>query len=151
VPGFEISSIVDSPAAEVSAGVLSMAGVNAELMPWVRMTAPAAWKDRGIDGLPTGRRLFRSVILLFGVLPIDWHHFLLETVDRHGFRERSTSLMNAHWHHDRTLEDLGDGRTRITDRLDYRSRLPGVGWLLRPVYLGIFRHRHRRLRARFGG
>ncbi len=57
--------------------IASVAGVNAELMPAVRVTYPRQYE--GLDGEPivTGRRLFRSVLLLFGVLPIDLHAIAL--------------------------------------------------------------------------
>jgi len=34
---------------------------------------------------------------------------------------------------------------RVTDRVEYESRLPLWGSLLKPVYELVFRHRHRNL------
>jgi len=68
---------------------MSMAAVNAELMPLVRMTTPASWRDCPLPQWTTGQVLFRSVILLFGVLPVDVHALQLESIDpRRGFHER---------------------------------------------------------------
>jgi ligand-binding SRPBCC domain-containing protein len=39
----------------------------------------------------------------------------------------------------------------ITDRVAWEPRLPVPARALRPLFRAIFRHRHRRLRRRFGG
>ncbi len=55
------------------------------------------------------------------------------------------------WEHERTLEPDGASACRVTDRVLFEPRLPVPGALMRPVLLAVFRHRHRRLRRRFGG
>lgn len=55
---------------------MTMEGVNAELWPLARMTALPKWRDRPILEWPTGQILFKSWVLLLGVLPIDRHVFL---------------------------------------------------------------------------
>jgi ligand-binding SRPBCC domain-containing protein len=54
------------------------------------------------------------------------------------------------WEHERTLESAGGG-CLITDRVRWEPRLGLPGRPLRPLIGLIFRHRHRRLRRRFGG
>jgi hypothetical protein len=73
-----------------------MNGVNAELGPWLSMTAPPEARDLRIEDAPIGEPLFASWVLLRGVLPIDRHYFKLTEV-RHGrgFVENSTSCADA--------------------------------------------------------
>jgi ligand-binding SRPBCC domain-containing protein len=54
------------------------------------------------------------------------------------------------WEHERTLEPYGEGGCRVRDRLSFEPRLPGMGGLLERIVSATFRHRHRRLRGRFG-
>ena len=67
-----------------------------------------------------------------------------------GFLERSSMLSNRLWEHERTIEPVAGGCT-VTDRIAFEPRLPIPGRLLLPLYRTVFRHRHRRLRSRFGG
>lgn len=147
---FEVSSILPVPPSAFWASA-TFAAVNAELAPWVRMTAPAAWRARPLHDWPAGEHLFRSWILLFGFLPVDLHDFFLENITPDvGFAERSTSAMNRIWDHDREVLAHADG-CRVTDRVRYESRLPLAGALLLPVYRAIFSGRHRYLRRRYHG
>ena len=124
--------------------------VNAELTPLVRMSAPAEWIGRPIVEWPEKQRLFTSWILLFGVLPIDRHAFCLRSVEpAEGFFEDSSSTMNRYWRHRRRVTPI-EGGCRVTDRVEYESRLPLWGFLLKPVYELVFRQRHRKLRAAYG-
>jgi len=148
---FEVSSVVPAPPAAVWARVSTMTGVNAELMPFMRMTHP-----RGMDRLdparvPLGRRVFRSWILLFGVVPIDWDDVTFVRFEPgRGFLESSPMLTQRRWVHERRLEPVAGG-CRITDRVAFEPRLPLLGPALRPLYQWVFRHRHRRLRRAFAG
>jgi len=126
------------------------ADVNAELAPWVRMTAPGAWKSRPLAEWPAGRQLFRSWVLLFGFLPVDLHFFCLERIDpESGFDERSSSVTNRFWRHSRSVVAC-EGGCIVSDRVEYASRLPLLGVILLPVYRAIFGSRHRFLRRKYG-
>ena len=149
MPGFQVESHLGADARSLAVELFSMDGVNRELAPWIRMSAPADWRARPIAGWPCGAFLFRSVIALFGLVPVDLHYFRLATIDAHGFEERSTSILNREWRHRRGLSPCPSG-TRVTDVVEYRSRLGPLGWLLWPVYRGVFAWRHRRLRSRYG-
>ena len=128
----------------------TMAGVNAELGPWVHMTTPAHAAALRLEDAPLGQPLFASWVLLCGI-PIDRHSFLLERVDApRGFRERSTSWLEASWEHERLLEPAGADACVVTDRLVFRPRLALLGPLVARVIALVFRHRHRQLRRRFG-
>ncbi len=128
-----------------------MHGVNAELYPLVRMTAPEAWSTRSILDWPVGQRLFRSWILFLGLLPVDRHDFRLKAIrPGQGFSEHSTSLVNALWRHERTVVARASG-CQVTDVVSYQSRLPLVGLAFEPVYRLVFWWRHRKLRTKFHG
>jgi hypothetical protein len=145
------SSELRAPAASVWDAVANVRGMNSELAPWLRMTAPkGAWQLR-IEDAPLGAPLFASWVLLGGVLPIDRHRFMLASVGPgHGFAEDSTSWSQRRWEHRRAIVAKGDGCV-LTDRLTFTPRLPVVGSILVRIIGAIFRHRHRRLRNRFGG
>jgi ligand-binding SRPBCC domain-containing protein len=134
----ERTSRLAAPPATVWARVSTMAGVNAELRPLVRMTAPPGARiERG----------FTSTILLLGVLPFDRHHVHLDRFDPpHGFAERSRTLVHREWRHERTLRDDGAGGTLLTDRVAYAARVP----VPRAAIALVFAWRHRQLRRAFG-
>lgn len=138
-------------AAEVVLATLTLSGVNAELRPLVRMTAPADYARRPLREWPERQPLFNSWILLLGVLPVDRHAFYLQSVTPgKGFVETSTSVLNAAWNHQRTIVPVAGG-CRVTDTVEYRSRIALLGYLLKPVYQLVFWNRHRNLGSRYGG
>ncbi|HEX6152450.1 MAG TPA: hypothetical protein VFZ19_02905 [Solirubrobacterales bacterium] len=143
------TSELDAGAETIWARVTDPAGINDELRPLLRMTVPAGAEDFGLDD-PEPGRIGRSWLLLFGFLPFDYDDITIVRIEPgRGFLERSSMLSMRLWEHERTLEPLGEGRCRITDRVAWESRLPLPGGLFRPLVLAIFRHRHRRLRLRF--
>ncbi len=129
---------------------MSAEGINAELGPVLRMTVPRGLDSLDLHALEPGP-LGRSWLLLFGLVPIDYDEIGLERIEPGcGFLERSTMLSQRLWEHERTIEPRGEGCT-IADRLAWEPRLPLPGRALRPLVAGVFRHRHRELRRRFGG
>src|SRR5215211_4061758 len=99
-------------------------GINFELGPLVRTGVPRRL-EQGLAGVEPGEPLRRSWIRLLGVLPVDYDDIALERVEPgRGFLERSSLLTHRVWEHERTIE---------------------------PSAAGLFRHRHARLRRRFGG
>jgi hypothetical protein len=146
---FAVSSVVPALPSRVWSRVTTMAGVNAELMPIVRMTYPPERSALDVGVVVLGQRLFRSWILLFGVLPVDYDDLtLVRLTPGVGFAEESSMLSQRQWNHERVLEDAS-GACRVTDRVAFEPRVAWLG----PVYLVIFRllfhHRHRRLRRAF--
>jgi ligand-binding SRPBCC domain-containing protein len=126
-------------------------GVNDELWPLLRMTAPKSLREGGLAQVEVGRRICRSFVLLLGVLPVDYDDITLVRLEPPaGFLERSKMLSQRVWEHERTLEEVPGGCV-LSDRITYVPRLPVPGRALHPLYAGVFRHRHRRLRRRFGG
>lgn len=111
------------------------------------MTSPREHAGRTLFDAPLGVPLFRSWLLLFGVLPIDFDHIGLEAVDpTSGFVESSTMLSMRTWRHERRVTPLPDGAgSRVSDTLTFTPRIPGTGALLAAIVGALFRHRHRRL------
>jgi ligand-binding SRPBCC domain-containing protein len=62
-------SRVAAPPAVVWEHFATKEGINAELMPLLAMTFPAEWERLDVKDVTAGLSLFRSVLLLFGVLP----------------------------------------------------------------------------------
>lgn len=124
----------------------SMDGVNTELAPMHMSHPPDAALGTGVT---LGRPLFRSVVTIWGVVPLDLHEFAL--VDVHpgrGFHESSRSLLERRWVHRRTLEDAPDG-VELTDELEFEPRL--LGFVVSRVIASTFERRHARLRRLFAG
>jgi ligand-binding SRPBCC domain-containing protein len=145
-----ITSELAAPASEVWSHVASLEGVNHELGPLLHMTAPAGTVLTP-ESVPLGRRWFRSWVLLFGVLPVDYDALCIERIDpERGFLERSSMLSARVWEHERTLEPLSADTTRVSDRVQFEPRLRLTARLHLIVIRALFAHRHRRLRARFG-
>ena len=146
---FEISSNLRISPDHVS-GLLTLDGVNRELSPLIRMTAPPEWSNRPIFEWPTGRVIFSSWLLLFGLIPIDRHKFFFQSIDRQrGFAEESSSLTNKLWHHRRDIDRNGTS-CRVTDTVEFQCRLPLLEFILAPVYRFVFKHRHKVLRSCYG-
>jgi hypothetical protein len=135
----------------VWAAVTTGSGINHELRPWLRMTAPPSLRSNGLALVRPGERVCRSWVLLLGVLPVDYDDITLEQIEPpRRFLERSSMLSQRHWEHERTIE-LDPGGCVITDRIRYQPRLPVPDLFLQGLYRALFAHRHRRLRKRFGG
>jgi hypothetical protein len=145
-----VASVLRAPADEVWAGAVTLDGVNRELGPWVRMAAPRPLRRVSIDLVPRGRVAIRCWLLALGVLPFDRHALRLDDVGERWFRERSTSWLQAAWDHDRRIEDHPEG-CLVEDVVGCAPRLSIVAPLVGAIVTFLFRHRHRRLRARYGG
>jgi hypothetical protein len=146
---FEIRSDLAIEASEFWSKA-SLSSVNWELAPLVRLTSPPEWQHLPFADWRVGAELFQCWILLFGFLPIDRHMFRLrETSPEFGFREGSSSWINKEWNHDRTICAHERG-CRVIDHVSVLSRVPVIAPLLMPIYRLIFRHRHRRLRQKYG-
>lgn len=127
------SSELRAPADVVWRHAISPQGVNREFRPWLRMTFPANAGDFTETWQP-GQRLFRSWILLFGVLPVEYDDLAFAEIEPgRRFLERSTMLTQRVWEHERIVEPTPGG-CRVTDRVRF---VPRLGALL-PVYEAVF-------------
>ena len=144
-----LTSVVDASPTVVWERIASFEGVNHELGPLLRMTAPTDIRDIDPEQVPLGRRWFRSWVLLFGVVPVDYDDLTIMEIDvGRRFLERSKMLSMRVWQHERILEPAGAG-TSVTDRLTFTPRRGIPGALARAVIGALFRHRHKRLRSWF--
>ena len=123
---FRISSDLCAPPEVVWRQVTKLDGVNDELRPLVRMTAPPGLRDARIDDL---------------------------TIAQHGpghrFREESRMLTQSRWEHQRDVVAI-EGGCRVVDSLNWQGRVAPLGALFALAVPILFQHRHRRLRHRFG-
>jgi ligand-binding SRPBCC domain-containing protein len=130
--------------------ISTMEGVNAELSPWMRMSVPAEIRGKSLADVRIGEVAFESWLLALGFLPFDRHRLcLVEVAPGSGFVEQSSSTMQRVWQHVRTLEAIAGG-TEIRDRVTFEPRVGVLAPVIRAVVVRLFRHRHARLRARFG-
>lgn len=127
-----------------------MAGVNAELGPWLRMTHPADRADLATTEVSPGEVVFHSWLLALGVVPFDRHALAFEQLGDGGFVEESTSWLQRRWRHERRVAARPDGGCSVTDVLVVVPRLPPARPLVAALVRAVFRHRHRRLVRRFG-
>ena len=136
--------------------VCRLDGVNYELRPWLRMTAPAGLAAASIDELEPGRPAGRSRLLLGGLIPVDYDDLcIVEVEPPRRFLERSRMLTMDPWEHERSIRPLDADSARLTDRLRFELRsplasVPGAGRLAAAIVAAIFRHRHRRLAKLYG-
>jgi ligand-binding SRPBCC domain-containing protein len=145
------SSTLRAPRSEVWAVVSTMAGVNAELRPFVRMTYPHLSGQLSDAAIVPGQVLFRSWLLAGSVIPIDRHDLALERViDGEGFDEESTSMLQRRWRHERRLTDTPEGGCVVRDRLVIVPRLSIARPMVARTVRFLFDRRHRVLRKRFG-
>jgi ligand-binding SRPBCC domain-containing protein len=146
---FEVSSLVPAPPEEVWERIITPAGINHELRPWMRMTLPRGIERIDPETVELGKPIGRSWVLLFGVLPFEYDDVtLVELEPGRRFLERSPMLSQRSWQHERVVEPA-EGGSRVTDRIRMEPRLGLPAAPLRPVFRAVFRHRHRRLRAWF--
>ncbi|RMI32175.1 SRPBCC family protein [Nocardia stercoris] len=151
----DIRSEVDAPIDTVWRSIASPAGVSGEMWPYVRKVLPRSVYRIGPAELRAGHRLGPSMLLLFGLVPIDCDDLRVTHVEPgRRVRAESVTLALRSWRHERALRQVGE-RTEILDRVVFRSRLPlrmipGFDEALRSAVAYLFRHRHRRLHELVG-
>lgn len=148
MPRFKIESKIDGDLQQLYQELFTIPGVNYELMPVAKMTAPVEWSTKHLKDWPTGRELFTSLVLLFGIIPVDLHRFKLLQINGSEFREGSSTLLHTEWNHTRSIQSLGSV-CLVTDELEFIPKLSLMGSLMEPVYKAIFNHRHKRLKAKY--
>lgn len=138
------SSDLHVPAEAAWRAATSLGGIQAELPRPIRLrTVPSVSSLEEVlaaDGPIVATLLLGPVPLLRWTPGIE----LLDVPGRR-FVEASTDMTWMHrWRHERRVVDLGNGRSRIEDRVTGSSRVPFAGLLVRV----LFAARHRRLRQR---
>ena len=146
---FEVSSLIPAPPQRVWERIITPAGINHELRPWMAMTVPRGIERLDPETVELGKPLGRSWVLLFGLLPFEYDDItLIELEPGRRFLECSPMLSQRSWQHERIVEAV-EGGSRVTDRIRMEPRLGLPAAPLRPLFRAMFRHRHRRLRAWF--
>ena len=132
--------------------IVTPEGINHELRPWMTMAMPRGRRELRVDLVSVGVPLGRCWLRLFGVVPFDYDDLtIVELHPGRGFVEESTMLSMRRWRHERTIEPLDAGRTRVRDHVTFELRAglrvltPVVG----AVIGKLFAHRQRRLVAYF--
>lgn len=147
VPQVEVTSRLESEAEVVWEGISSLEGVNLEMGPWLRMTAPAG---AGLADATGGQTLNLALSgpggLPLGNYPLDLNEF----EEGRGFLEQTWMFPFLLWQHERVIESGGDGLTFVTDRLGWSWRASILDRLVAVGVRAFFGHRHRRLRRIYG-
>lgn len=146
----EQRSVIAASPEEIWRRIVTLDGINHELMPFVQMTTPRAMAGKVSSEIRPGDRLGKSWLLLFGVLPFDYDDIVVSEI-QHPCRFRETSTMGSLrvWEHERTLRPTAGG-TEIIDRVTFELRaplsmIPGLRSLVASAVSRLFSHRHRRL------
>ena len=125
----ERQSVVDAPAEQVWARVVTPEGINDELRPWMTMSMPRGAESLTVDNVPIGTPIGRCWMRLFGVLPFDYDLLkIAELQPGRGFREESTMGSMRGWRHERSVTPDGDGKAVVHDRITFQLRA-----VLRPL------------------
>lgn len=157
----ERECVVDAPADAVWQRVVTPAGINDELRPWMTMSMPRGAQSLTVDTIPIGEPLGRAWLRLFGVLPFDYDQLSIAALEPgRAFREESTMLSMSRWRHERSVTPGGSeqkvfgidpDKTVVRDRITFVLR-PGLRFATPMVATGLrllFGHRHRRLQRYF--
>jgi ligand-binding SRPBCC domain-containing protein len=148
----ERQSVVDAPADQVWARVVTPEGINDEVRPWMTMSMPRGAESLTVDNVPIGEPVGRAWLRLFGVVPFDYDRLTIaELVRGRSFDEQSTMMSMRRWRHERSVSPDGNGKAVVHDRITFQLRAP-----LRPLtpivaasLRALFGHRHRRLQRHF--
>jgi len=140
-----------APTERIWEWITSVKGISAEMWPFFRMSVPRSIQSLADVRIQPGVPLFRSYILLFGFLPIDYSDMtLLELNHGIGFIEQSPMGSMKLWRHERHIAPYPfvPGVVLLVDQLTFHPRMAKrfVGWFIRRV----FTHRHKVLRANLG-
>ncbi len=135
--------------------VCRLEGVNRELAPFLRMTAPPGLEGATLADLEPGQPAGRCRLLLFGLVPVDYDDLTIAEVEPYRFLERSRMRTIDPWEHERTIRSASASTSILTDRLRFQLRrplraVPGADRLAVAVVGALFRHRHRRLAKLYG-
>jgi len=123
----ERQSVVEAPAGQVWARVVTPEGINDEVRPSMTMSML-----RGAESLTVDKR----------------------ELDRgRGFDERSTMMSMRRWRHQCTVTPDGDSKAIVRDRITFQLRAPlcPVTPIVAAGLRALFGPRHRRLQRHFDG
>lgn len=83
-----VSSHLDATPSQVWDRAITPEGIRDEMHPYLRMTLPAGVERLDPESIELGRKIGRSWILLFGLLPFDYDDITLVRLEpKRGFLE----------------------------------------------------------------
>ena len=146
---FSIESLLNADKTSIWNHITQMKNVNAELMPFVKMTYPKDKSEIANNDVPLHKTLFTSYVFLFGFIPIDIHYLQLDKLDiGTAFYENSTTFTHRYWKHTRTLITQKD-KTLLRDEIHFSPRFTALGNVMLPIIKKVFEHRHEILKKTF--
>jgi ligand-binding SRPBCC domain-containing protein len=138
------------PAEEVWAHATSLAGINAELEPLLRIATPHGVTDlASLEAFLASGRPLSAMLMLGGIVPLSWWEPTLERFEGRHFVERSTLPWLSLWRHEREVRETADG-CEVIDRITFSPRFPWPEPVVQNAVQQLFKHRHKRLRDLFG-
>jgi hypothetical protein len=147
----EFQSTLRASRTELWNWITDITCLRKEMMPFLRMTAPRGVARLTDVQVTLGKPLFRSWILYFGVLPLDYSKVtLLSFAFEQGFVEQSPMASMRVWRHTRQIlphPELSN-TSILRDTLEFQPRFlhAFTVWFVRC----FFTHRHSVLRRELG-
>ena len=148
----ERQSVIDAPAEQVWARVVTPEGINDEVRPWMTMSMPRGAESLTVDNVPLRTPIGRAWMRLFGVLPFDYDRLTIaELQPGRSFREESTMLSTRQWRHERSVTPDDEAKAVVRDRITFqlRAALRPLTPVIAAGLRALFGHRHRRLQRHF--
>jgi len=143
-----VESLLRASRSEVWAAVSTVAGINREVAPFLRVTDPTHGARFDTEPWQVGTPVLWQLGL--GFVPVDRHRVeLVALPDGRGFRESSSSWWNRVWWHERTLLDDPAGCI-LRDDVHIEPRLRIADPIMARSVRRMFARRHERLRREFG-
>ena len=130
--------------------ITSVKSIRKEIQPFFTMTAPQHIKSLGDIKLALGKPLFRSYVLLLGIIPIDYSDMtLLELEEKLGFVEQSPMKSMKLWRHERSIKPHHSKPDTVIliDKLIFQPRRAKI--LVKKFIEVVFTHRHKVLKKHF--
>ncbi len=104
VISLRFESTLHASAEKVWEWITSIRGIRAEMWPFFFMTAPRGVRSLSDVQITPGKRMFRSYVFLFGMLPVDYSDMtLLELNIGQGLMEQSPMGSMNLWRHERQV------------------------------------------------
>lgn len=130
---------------QVWARITSIDGLTSEMWPIFTMTAPKGIRTLDDIYVKADKILFRSWILLGGILPIDFTDLRLKRLEPgKGFVEESNMGSMKYWRHERKIVPAEQGYSLLIDELTFEPRY--FKSLSAGTIKFFFSHRHKNLR-----
>lgn len=146
---YEISSELNVNPALLWDAVVTPANINREFRPVLRMTFPKGTR-RITKPVVINQTIFRSWLLLFGVLPIEYDDIAFsEVVEGQMFHEKSSLFFVRTWEHIRRITPTQCGST-LTDTIRFEPKVRILGSVQMQLFRLVFKLRHMNLAKTYG-